>query len=409
MKFLCITMLLLVYPLIIYAQWVQTNLNPGIGYCLYSDGTTIYAGTNEGVYYTETNGDPWFSIGPSDLVFSLVTAGDTIVAGSGTGKGIWYTADLGENWIKAAGIDSQSANILCKHDQFLFAGSWGGGVFRSGTNGSSWQSVGLVGEPVEAMLSVGDILLAGGMGIQGARAFFSTDNGESWDYRDLPYPTSRIHCFAHKDGKIFAGTDGGIYSSSDPGHGWTLEYGVKFDSSGNVIDTKMFKELLVYDQYLIASILFNSIWISADNGRTWNSFNEGLITDWSFEGLVVKNPDIWSLRSMFGNAYRRPLSDLVTGLQVEKASVPDQIRLFQNYPNPFNPLTVIRWQLANASQVELSIYNLLGEKVTILVSKPMQAGEHSYTFDASGLSSGVYYYQLTAGTFREARKMILLQ
>jgi len=83
--------------------------------------------------------------------------------------------------------------------------------------------------------------------------------------------------------------------------------------------------------------------------------------------------------------------------------------LYQNYPNPFNPETVISWQLAVGSQVELSVYNLLGEKIATLVSKSMNPGNHSYTFNGKNLASGVYYYQLMAGDYREVKKMILLR
>jgi hypothetical protein len=84
-------------------------------------------------------------------------------------------------------------------------------------------------------------------------------------------------------------------------------------------------------------------------------------------------------------------------------------QLNQNYPNPFNPHTVITWQLAVGGRVELSVYNLRGQKVVTLVSKRMNPGNHSYTFDGTSLASGVYYYQLITGDFREVKKMILLR
>ena len=89
--------------------------------------------------------------------------------------------------------------------------------------------------------------------------------------------------------------------------------------------------------------------------------------------------------------------------------IPDKFELKQNYPNPFNPETVISWQLAVGSHVELSVYDLLGKKVATLVSKRMAAGNHTYTFDGKNLASGIYYYQLLAGNFREVKKMILLR
>ena len=83
--------------------------------------------------------------------------------------------------------------------------------------------------------------------------------------------------------------------------------------------------------------------------------------------------------------------------------------LGQNYPNPFNPRTVISWQLAVGSYVELSIYNLVGQKVATLVSEKQKAGNHEVEFTASNLSSGVYFYIIKAGEFNQTRKMVYLR
>jgi hypothetical protein len=88
---------------------------------------------------------------------------------------------------------------------------------------------------------------------------------------------------------------------------------------------------------------------------------------------------------------------------------PATYRLNQNYPNPFNPETVISWQLAVGTHVDLSVYNTLGEKVMTLLSKNMGPGNHSYRFNGSDLSSGVYFYRIRAGNFTAVRKMVLIK
>ncbi len=90
-------------------------------------------------------------------------------------------------------------------------------------------------------------------------------------------------------------------------------------------------------------------------------------------------------------------------------AVPRQAELKPNYPNPFNPKTAISWQLAVSSQVDLSIYNIQGQKVATLVSERQPAGMYTAHWDATGFASGVYFYQLTAGAFRDVKKMILLR
>ncbi len=88
---------------------------------------------------------------------------------------------------------------------------------------------------------------------------------------------------------------------------------------------------------------------------------------------------------------------------------PREFALSQNYPNPFNPTTAISYQLSVGSEVRLIIYNQLGQKVRTLVNGKQEAGEYVLTFDASALSSGIYYYKLTAGRFVKIRKMILMK
>ena len=76
--------------------------------------------------------------------------------------------------------------------------------------------------------------------------------------------------------------------------------------------------------------------------------------------------------------------------------VPSQYILSQNYPNPFNPSTVIRYQLPEASNVRLAVFDFLGREVAMLVNERKAVGSYEIRFDASGFSSGVYLYRLTA-------------
>ena len=83
--------------------------------------------------------------------------------------------------------------------------------------------------------------------------------------------------------------------------------------------------------------------------------------------------------------------------------------LFQNYPNPFNPTTQISFKLANANQVNVSVYNTLGEKVAELVNEVREAGVHNLKFDASNLSSGFYIYRIETPNYSKTMKMMLLK
>jgi hypothetical protein len=101
---------------------------------------------------------------------------------------------------------------------------------------------------------------------------------------------------------------------------------------------------------------------------------------------------------------------IITGVDIDhNPTVADRFSLAQNYPNPFNPSTTIRYTLPGTEFVTVRIFNLLGQQVETLVNQQQTAGEYTIHYDASRLSSGLYFYQLHAGNFTEVRKMLLLK
>jgi len=96
------------------------------------------------------------------------------------------------------------------------------------------------------------------------------------------------------------------------------------------------------------------------------------------------------------------------GTQAEN-DVPKEYRLEQNYPDPFNPVTTIRYALPEGVFVRLSVFNLLGQEVRTLVNDIQGPGYKSVSFDAGGLPSGVYTYRISAGTFTDVKRMLLLK
>ncbi len=102
------------------------------------------------------------------------------------------------------------------------------------------------------------------------------------------------------------------------------------------------------------------------------------------------------------------LLSYVLGVEIHPEQ-PTDFSLSQNYPNPFNPATKIDFKIAQASNVRISIYNILGQRVTTLIDTYMNAGSYTVDFDASRLASGVYFYSLEAGDFKFNKKMMLLK
>lgn len=100
---------------------------------------------------------------------------------------------------------------------------------------------------------------------------------------------------------------------------------------------------------------------------------------------------------------------LTTGIDDDKNTMPVEFALKQNHPNPFNPSTRISFSLNEKSFISLKVYNLAGEEVATIAQGEREAGEYSINFDASRLSAGIYFYQLSAGRMKETRKMVLLK
>lgn len=88
---------------------------------------------------------------------------------------------------------------------------------------------------------------------------------------------------------------------------------------------------------------------------------------------------------------------------------PENFFLFQNYPNPFNPTTTIKYSIPKASFVVIKIYDIIGEEVATLVNAQKPSGNYSVKFDASNLSSGIYFYRITSGNFMATKKLIILK
>ena len=99
-----------------------------------------------------------------------------------------------------------------------------------------------------------------------------------------------------------------------------------------------------------------------------------------------------------------PVTDIVT-----KSETVNQFKIFQNYPNPFNPVTTISYQLPKTSFVNLSIYNVLGQKIDELVNTEIQAGNNKIDWNANKFSTGVYVYKITAGEYSAVGKCILIK
>jgi aminopeptidase N len=178
-------------------------------------------------------------------------------------------------------------------------------------------------------------------------------------------------------------------------------------------DSTGYKTNLLIDQVQQSRVSQTAplFWMPIDVKITTNSYDTVFVVWDSLESqsfeffldseptAIELDPDDWILKK----------SGEITGITRSTESVPGEFTLSQNYPNPFNPSTIIEFTLPKSEFTELTIYNILGKEISTLFSKKLNPGNHTYTFDGKKLASGLYYYQLIAGEYREIKKMIFLR
>ncbi|OGU45068.1 MAG: hypothetical protein A2000_16865 [Ignavibacteria bacterium GWB2_36_8] len=99
----------------------------------------------------------------------------------------------------------------------------------------------------------------------------------------------------------------------------------------------------------------------------------------------------------------------MTDVEEGQSVVPNEFSLLQNFPNPFNPSTLISYKLKETGNVQLKVYNILGDEIATLVNELKPAGNYEITWQAVNLPSGIYFYRLQAGSFTDTKKMLLLK
>lgn len=153
---------------------------------------------------------------------------------------------------------------------------------------------------------------------------------------------------------------------------------------------------------------YDNLYFSGDSGKSWSVID---VADEKLGGrdIVFTDENVGWLACDMGKVYRTINGGLGVSSVQNSASVPEALQLMQNYPNPFNPETTIKYQLPVSDFVTLKIYDVLGKEVASLAEGFKQSGEHTISFDASKLSSGIYYYSLISGSTRLTKKMLLLK
>ena len=243
----------------------------------------------------------------------------------------------------------------------------------------------------------------------------SIDGGISWQYISEDIPLLPVWDFDYVEYGSTAKLRVGSYGRSAYETEWSL---LQFPSAPILIepinnailstDTAQFVWQQSYPEV-------TKYWFEIDTTDHFSAlvFSDSTITDTTllFTSLSINKKYWWRVKaynaSGWGNFSEVRTFDIISSVESEETNI--EFALGQNYPNPFNPITSIKYSIPNRSNVVLKIYDILGTVVTTLVNEEKEQGVYTISFDASNLASGLYLYQIQAGSFIDTKKMILLK
>jgi spore coat protein H len=373
----------------------------------------------------------WYDIAPQG-------AGRVAVVGEhGTAL---TSADSGRSWSeRSIGINLSFFGVAALGTDTLIACGESGSTYASSDFGATWHRISLpVRSDLHAIHSSGD----GSVWVSGKGTVLrSTDRGVTWsavapdpavDYRDiLPFSSRRAIAVADS-GRISATTDGGQnWSSAAPGgpatlrritsfagrHVWAAGDGGKIiasSDSGNTWASKPSPAIIDWKAlFLLDSIRVyvagkgGAIFYTPDSGAHW--YRQYSADSHDLNALLFADASHGTAIGSGGTILLTGENGTVTPVAATPAGGPETYVLEQNFPNPFNPTTTISYQIPLASDVKLEVFDVLGRMVTTLVETHRLPGKYTATLDGSRLSSGVYFYRLSAGHFTGTGRMLLLR
>jgi len=382
---------------------IKTSPNSYI--CAGTDWSGIFRTTNGGLNWSDSNWGYLIDLGLPNNSFANNSFGSIY---GGSIKPIFNeiyickSTDEGNHFdmlpTEYTYINSEVNSLAVNYLDYVFAGTLGDGILRSIDNGGNWTQITLSNNNVYSLLSVNPTTsIFAGTG--GGKIFRSTDNGFGFNQvYASPLSSSKVKVLASDSNNVvYAGLDtGGILISTDNGNTWTqstFTYSnvnvIIFSSNGNIF----------------VGTGENGVYQSIDNGSNWNQINTGL-TNTSINALVFDNNNYLYCGTNGSSVFRtvHPI-----GIQNLSSEIPNSFSLQQNYPNPFNPSTQIEFSIPYNSYVKLTVFDIMGREISVLVNEKLNAGTYKADFDGSNLSSGIYFYKLEADGFTESRKMMLIK
>jgi hypothetical protein len=400
--------------------------------CLLVFNNSLFAGLeNNGVWFSDDYGSNWLSLGLENIsVYSLASYGNGILAG--TNDGFYYSVDNCINWIlNNDGLPTQSdIKSIFVSDPFVFSGTIYHGIYRRQLTdfGFTVSPLLLSPENYSVQVPVEPLLIWNSVHNAVLYEVVLSNNPNFNNYlidqivNDTSYqiPNSVLIPATQYYWKVKSFNSFGASEWSDVFSFTTLVLPPvlapnlisPMNGSINIpLNPTLFWGMVEYATSY-------TCWVATDANFTSKVFDstqsalqinipEGILSPltqyyWKIRASNSMGIGPWSLTYIF-------VTMNTAGLSNNISEIPKIFNLYNNYPNPFNPSTKIKFDIPKNSVVKINVYDITGREITILVNDFRNAGRYEVQFNASNLSSGIYFYKMQAGDYKAVRKMVLLK
>jgi photosystem II stability/assembly factor-like uncharacterized protein len=398
-----------------------------------------------------------------DCSFINENTGWLVMIENSVGKA-YKTVNGGYNWTLRYSLPGKTfRSVAFLNEDIIIIGTLNNSIHRSTNGGDNWSVVHTTSAGICGLFSPdGQTVYGCGRYYSPARFYRSTNQGANWTETNMSsyaFGLVDLYFYSLDSGYVIGGKGTSLQTSksvvlftSDGGDtweerfvgaeprqwGWKIQFPSR-DTGYASVEKAIFlsdsipapylkttdggitwieKAFLTipYDQEGIGFINNNTGWLGGwgddDNGPTYKTTDGGdswVLDDWSrnFNRFRFIND---SVSYAVGKTVYKYSKDSTVGISIVSSEIPSNHTLFQNYPNPFNPSTKIKFSITTGDDnVSLKVFDLNGKKMSVVAFGKFQPGTYEVAFDGSALPSGVYFYELTAGEYKEVKKMVLIK
>jgi photosystem II stability/assembly factor-like uncharacterized protein len=371
-------------------------IDENIGYVL---GNTVYKTTNGGLNWVPLS----FGSGELFAAMDFVNANTGYVSAFDTNGIVYKTTNGGNSWTSAPVLLGTSTRMFFLNANQGYIVGVAGVIFATFTGGNLW--IPQLSNTTNTLLGVYFVNSLTGWvcGFNGT-ILKTTNGGISWF--ELTSGTTTILrdiYFINSNTGFACGLNSRLYKTTNGGSNWDELY---FNSSCG-LNTVYFAN----DQTGWVAGCTGIIDATTNGGINWVRQSSGTTTNLNSLSFINSSTG-WAVG--FNGRILKTTNGGITFSQPISSNIPVKFELFQNYPNPFNPVTAISFSVPSYSEINITLFNISGEKIRTIINNNFPEGTYQVNFDGRDLSSGVYFYTLQAltynnKTYSDTKRMILLK